>query len=125
VPAARIGIFSGTRGPATEPREARLVQNRIGRINHAILDNSVDIRSVRDVVNRIRIENDKISEIAVFDLADTRANVAAKEFCSVRRGALENLHWRQSGFFHQLKFAEKRRAKRLLLRVHIQLSEEE
>src|SRR5207244_11602895 len=103
-------MLSGTRGPATEPCEPRSSQNRIGRINHAILDNSVDIGSVRDVVNRIRIENDKISEIAVFDLAEMRASVTPKEFRGVRGGALKNLHWRQSGFFHQLKFAEKRRA---------------
>jgi hypothetical protein len=53
VPAARLGIVSGTRGAATEPRELPLVQNRIGGINHAILDNSVDVGSVRDVVQWI------------------------------------------------------------------------
>src|SRR5207237_4859582 len=93
-----------------EPVEPRTYQNRTGRINHALRDNSDDIASVRDVVNPIRIENDKISEIAVFNLADMRANVAAEKFRRVCSCALKNLHWRQSRFFHQLKFTEKRRA---------------
>src|SRR5205809_8075622 len=101
-------MLAGTRETATEPCEARSAQNRISRINHAILDNSVDIGSVRDVVNRIRIENDKISEIAVFNLADMRANVAAEKFRRVCSCALKNLHGCQAGFFHQLRFSEKR-----------------
>src|SRR5207249_9870951 len=99
-------MLSGTRGPATEPCEPRSSQNRIGRINHAILDNSVDIGSVRDVVNRIRIENDKISEIAVFNLADMRANVAAEKLRSVCSCGLKNLHCLQCGFFYHLNFME-------------------
>src|SRR5437764_14108455 len=99
-------MLSGTREPATEPCEPRSAQNRIGRINHAILDNSVDIGSVRDVVNRVRIENDQISEIAVFNIADMRGNVSAEKFRRVCSCALKNLHWWQFGFFHQLKVQE-------------------
>ena len=39
-----------------------------------------------------------------------RAGFAAEKFGCVRRGALQYLHGRKPGFFHQLKFAKKSRA---------------
>src|SRR5262245_61077505 len=36
-----------------------------------------------------------------------RTGFAAEKFRRVCRGALEYLHWREPGFFHQLKFTEK------------------
>ena len=65
---------------------------------------------MRDVVQWIRLENDEIGEIAVFDLADVRAGLAAKKFRCVSGSALKNLHRRQARFLHRLKFAEKRGA---------------
>ena len=91
-------------------RIALRILERSNRINRAIFDHRVDVGSVRDVVQRIRIENDEIGEIAVFDLTDMSADFAAKKFRCVSGSALKNLHRRQARFLHQLKFAEKRGA---------------
>src|SRR6266487_1623090 len=85
------------------------VQDGISRINDPVLDYCVDIGSVGDVVQRVRIENNEIRKVTVFDLADVRASLASKEFCGIAGGALEDLHWPKPSFFHQLKFAEERR----------------
>src|SRR5207248_3937701 len=75
-------------------QKSRSLGDRIGWINRAILDHDVDVGSVRDVLQRIRIENDEIGETAVFNLADVRAGFAAEEFRRVSGGAPENLHRR-------------------------------
>ena len=67
-------------------------QNRIRRIRDAVFHHGVDIRSMRDVVQRIRIENHEIGETAIFEFADMRAGFAAEKFRSIRRGALQYLH---------------------------------
>src|SRR6266487_4087402 len=68
------------------------VQDGISRINDAVFDDHVDIGSVRDVVQWIRIKNDKVSKIAIFDLADMRTSVAAEQFRRIRGGAFKDLH---------------------------------
>ena len=68
------------------------MQNGIGLINHTILDHRIDVGSVRDVIHRVRVENDEIGKIALFELADLCAGIPAKEFRCIRRGASENLH---------------------------------
>jgi len=35
---------------------------------------------MRDIVDRIRLEDDQISEVTLFDRADVRAGFAAEEF---------------------------------------------
>ena len=55
---------------------------------------------MRNVFERIGIENDEIREIAVVDLANVRAGLAAEKFGRIRCRALENLHRRESCFFH-------------------------
>src|SRR5205814_8805441 len=89
---------------ATQMR--RSMQNRISGISHAVFHHGVDIRGMRDVVQRIRIENHKVSKTAVFEFADTRTDFAAKKLRSVGCSALQYLHGREPGFFHQLKFTE-------------------
>src|SRR6266487_2712409 len=70
------------------------VQDGISRINDPVLDYCVDIGSVGDVIQRIRIENHQIREVAIFDTANMRAGVAAEKFRGVVGSALKNLHGR-------------------------------
>ena len=70
------------------------MQNRIGGIDDAVFDYRVDVGSVRNVVQRIGIENDEISEIARGDLTNVRTGVSAEKFCGIAGCALENLHGR-------------------------------
>src|SRR6266478_4672247 len=84
------------------------VQNRISRINRAIFDHRVDVGSVRDVIQRIRIENEEIGEVALLDVADVRSRFAAEKFRGISSRTLKNLHGGESGFFHQLKFTKER-----------------
>jgi hypothetical protein len=65
---------------------------------------------VGDIFGWVRFQDYEIGEISLFDLADVRAGLAAEQLSGVRGRALQNLHRRQSGFFHQLKLAEQRRA---------------
>jgi hypothetical protein len=54
------------------------LQNRIGWINHAIFDHYVDVRSILDVANWIRLENDEVGKMALLDLANMRTGFAAE-----------------------------------------------
>ena len=64
-------------------------QNGISRIDHAVLDDSVDIRRVLDVIERIGIENHEIGEISIFNLANIAPVSPPKSFA-----ALAVAHWR-------------------------------
>jgi hypothetical protein len=53
-------------------------QNGISVINHAILDDRVDVGSVLNVIDRIRIKNNEISEIAAFDFANMSSGLTTE-----------------------------------------------
>src|SRR5262249_11343177 len=86
-----------TRGSCIAPARAASLahaslQNRIGPINHAVLYHRIDVRRMRDVIDRIRIENHKVGETTVLEITGMRTDFAAEKLRSVRRGALQYLH---------------------------------
>ena len=69
-------------------------QKIIRGVNDTIFDQTLNIGGVRDVVGWIRVQNNEIGEISLFDLADVRAGLAAEQLSGVRGRALQNLHRR-------------------------------
>ena len=52
----------------------------IGWIEHTVFHDALDVGCMPDVVQRVRIENDKICEISVVDLADVGTGFAAEKW---------------------------------------------
>src|SRR5207244_3202188 len=75
-------------------------QKIIRGVRHTIFHHTLNIRGVRDVVGWIRVQNNEIGEISLFDSANVRAGCAAEQLRGIRSSRLQNLHRRQPGFLH-------------------------
>ena len=75
-------------------------QKIIRGVNDTIFDHTLNIGGVRDVVGWIRVQNNEIGEISLFDSANVLAGFAAEQLRGVRSSRLQNLHRRQPGFLH-------------------------
>ncbi len=71
--------------PAAASRSKSFRQERVDRVDDAILYHRVNVRGVSDVVERIGVQDDEIRKLPRREGANLRSRFSAKRLCS-RRG---------------------------------------